>query len=101
MNQAQGYICTLSLKPLSHLPPHQIPLSYDRAPDLNSLHHTVKVHWLPNFTYGDVCFNSTLSIHPISPLFVYKSVVCVCISTAALQIGSLVSTIFLGFIYMC
>ena len=65
--QHESAIGALSLEPPSNLPPHQTPPSYDRAPDLNSLYHTVNVHRLSDFTYGDVCFNTTLSICPMSP----------------------------------
>ena len=42
------------------------------------------------FTYGNVCFSATLSVYTTLsfPLWVHKSVLCVCISFAVLHIGS-------------
>ena len=47
-------IYPLPLDPPYHLPLHPNPLDCPRAKDLSSLHHTVKSHWLLNFTYSDV-----------------------------------------------
>ena len=56
----------LPLEPPSHLPLHPNTLGCPRARDLSSLHHTVKSHWLLNFTYGSVHVSMLLS-HFISP----------------------------------
>ena len=65
------------------------PLGCHGAPDLSSLHHN-KFPLAIYFTYGNVCFHVTLSIRlTLSfPHCVHNTVLYVCISIAALQIGS-------------
>ena len=77
--------------PWSFLPQlHLTPLGYQRAPDLSSLHDTTKSHWLSILHMAMCIFHGPLSVHPTlsHPHCVRKSVFCVCISVAALQIGS-------------
>jgi len=59
----------------THLRPTSHPISpsgYHRAPDLNSLYHTVSFHWLSNFTYGNVYVSILLSV-PYSLLYCHIS----------------------------
>ena len=62
MNQSWIYICLLLLEPLSHVLPHLPTLpGCHRAPDLSSLCHIANLHWLSNFTYGNVYVSLLLS----------------------------------------
>ena len=85
-------IYPFSLEPLSHLPPHPTPLDCHRAPDLSSLHHTANLHWLSNFTYGNVCVSMLVCqfIPPSPSPTVSVPYVYICI--AAQQIGSSVQS---------
>ena len=68
MNQTEVYVCPLPLEPPSHLPPQPTPLVCLRALELNSLNHTENLHWLSNFTYGNVYISMLLSQYiPPSP----------------------------------
>ena len=95
--------CPLPLAPPSCLlPPFPTLLGCDRA--------SVWVPWciqhipIGCFTYGNVymllCYSLHLS-HPLLPLHttrVHKSVLCVCMSVAALQIGSSVLSFYIPYI---
>ena len=73
------------------LPPNPVPLGCLRSPDLRSLHHIANFHWLPNFAYIILYMLQWYSLnlsHHFLPHCVQKSVLYVCISTAALQTGS-------------
>ena len=96
VNQPQGYMCPLPLEPPSHLPFHPSPFRLSVAE--NWIERPVSHSKFPlavYFTYS-IYFHATLSIRPslFFPHHFHKSVLCVCISTDALQIGS-ISTIFL------
>ena len=85
---SHGCTCPLLPELHSHLQPHPTPLGFHRAPSLCSLRHIADSHWLA-ILHMLVCFHVTLSVQALSfPDCVHKSVLCVCISTAAQQIGS-------------
>ena len=74
----------------SHFPPHLIPLSCPRAPALSALLHALNVHWLSVLhmvIYMFQCYSLKLS-HPSFLYIVQKSVLYICVSFAALHIGS-------------
>ena len=48
-----------------HLPPHPTPLGCHRASDFSFLHRRADFHLVPNFIYGNVCFNAVLTTGPI------------------------------------
>ena len=78
-----------TLESPSHFPPHPTPLGSHRAPDLSSLCYTADFHWLSNFTHGNVYVSKLLTCPTLSfPYSAHKSVLCVCISIAALQTGT-------------
>ena len=84
MNQTLVYICPLTVEPLSHLSPHLTPLggySPFEFPEIYS-----KFPLAIYFTYGNVSFHVTLSIHLTlsSPLPMSISLFSVCFSIAAL-----------------
>ena len=80
------------------LPIPSYPLGYYRVPNLSFVHHTVNFYWLSNFTYGSVYISIYSLNHPTVFFPVHKSILYVCVSTAALQ--RFISTIFLDSIYM-
>ena len=45
MNQPRVYMCSPHPKPLSHLPPHSIPLGCPSAPALSALFHALNLDW--------------------------------------------------------
>ena len=45
MNQPWVHMCPHDPEPLSHLPPHSIPLGCPRAPALSALLHALNLHW--------------------------------------------------------
>ena len=70
-----------------HLPPRPTPLGWHRASACDSLCHMA----IPtgDVTYSTVCFNTTHANHSTFsfPYCIQKSVLYICISFAALQIG--------------
>ena len=68
------------------------PSRLSQSPGLSSLHHIATPAGSLFYMWWCVCFHAALSIHPTLsfPHCVHKSVLYVCISTAALQIGSAV-----------
>ena len=60
------YISSLALQPSSHLSRNPNLLGCHRALDLSSLSHTMGLHWLSNFPYGNACFKATLLVCPMS-----------------------------------
>ena len=76
----------LNLPPISH-PSHPSRLSQKTR--LSSLCNTANFHWLPILHMVIIHFHATLSIHPILSfsLCVLKSILYVCVSIAALQVG--------------
>ena len=74
----------------SHLPPHPIPLGCPRALALGALFHALNLHWssiLPMVIYMFRCY-SLKSSHPAFSHGVHKSALYICVSFAALHIGS-------------
>ena len=72
-------------EPPSHLPPYPIPLGCPRAPALDALLYVLNLHWssiLHMVMYMFQCY-SIKSSHPYQ-----KSVLYVCVSFAALHVGS-------------
>ena len=75
----------------SHVPSHPIPLGCLRAPALGALLHASNLLWssiLHMAIYMFQCF-SLISSHPCLSHIVQKSVLYICVSSAALHIGSL------------
>ena len=86
MNQPQVYMCPLPPEPPSRLLPHHTPLGcHERWAELSVSHS--KFPLLVCFTYGDV-YVSILSVRPSISFPPTVSVLCVCVSIAALQMGS-------------
>ena len=71
------------------LPPlHPTPSRVSRSTELSSLCYIAASHWL-FYTRECIYVNATLSIHPPSfPHCVHVSVLYMCVSVPALQIGS-------------
>ena len=66
MNQSQGCMCLPHPEPLSHLPPHPIPLDCPRALSLGALLHALNLYWpsiLHRVMYMFQCY-SLKSSHP-------------------------------------
>ena len=88
----------LNLLPTSlPTPPHQMGTQFEFPESFS------EVPLALYFTYGNVCFHITLSIHPTlsflgHPSHVHKSVLYVCVSTAALQIISSVPSFQIPYI---
>ena len=106
MNQPQVYICPLPLEPPFHFPPRLTPLGCHRVLTLSSLCHRADFHWLSHFTFGYVYVSVLLSQFTItspfsvsSPHLPWPQVTSLCISTAALQIGSSVPSFQIP--YLC
>ena len=59
-----GFTCVPHPEPLSHLPPHPIPLGHPSAPGLRTylMHQTWTGDLFHNWYY--TCFNAILSYHP-------------------------------------
>ena len=88
MNQPQVYMSAPSWTSLPlPTPSHLSRLSPSTV--LSSLHHTANSHWLP-ILHTVMYVSTTLPICPFLPFphWVHKSVLYVCISIVALQIGS-------------
>ena len=84
---------------LVNLPPTFHPSHISRSlqsPSLSYLRHTASPHWLSIYIWQCICFHATLPISPILSFLplpcVHKSVLYVYIFTAALKIGSSVSS---------
>ena len=63
------HICSLPLKPPSHLSPHPTFLGCHRAPALGFLHHTANSHWLSTaymviYTFQCYCLKSSHLLPP-------------------------------------
>ena len=88
---AIGYTYAPSLLNLPRTSDPTVPLSgCHRTPGLNSLHHKANSHWLAILNmvmYMFQCHSFNPS-HPLLPTLGPQCVLYVCISTAALQIGS-------------
>ena len=81
-NQLYVYICPLPPTPPTH------PARVSRRTELSSLCYIAASHWL-FYTRECIYVNATLSIHPPSfPHCVHVSVLYMCVSVPALQIGS-------------
>ena len=73
-----------------HLPPHPIPLGCPRAPALSALFHALNLHWssiLNMVIHMFQCF-SLKSSYPCPLPHSQKSILYICVSFAALHIGS-------------
>ena len=92
------YISSLwNLPPTSHpIPPLQ---GCHRAPDVSSLFHTADSHWL-SILHMVMYFNAALPVRPTLsfPYCVHKSVLYVCVSVTALQIGSSAPSLYIPYI---
>ena len=99
LNQPQVYICALPLEPPPS--PHSSRLS--QSPNWGSLRHIAHSHWL--FYIWQYILSMLLSpFSPPSPALphVHKSALHVCLSIAALQIGSSVSSFWIPYMeYIC
>ena len=86
---SHGFTCVPHPEPLSHLPPHPIPLGLPSAPAPNTclMHPT----WTGDLfhTWKYICFNAILSGHPTLAFShrVQKSVLYICVSFSVLNIG--------------
>ena len=91
MNQLYAYVYPLLFELPSYPALHSHPLRSSQSPELSSL----CLQQLPTgylfYTWKRIYFNAPLSIHPTLafPLCVYKSLLYICVSTPALQLGSL------------
>ena len=91
MNQLYAYVYPLLVELPSYPALHSHPLRSSQSPELSSL----CLQQLPTgylfYTWKHIYFNAPLSIHPTLafPLCVYKSLLYICVSTPALQLGSL------------
>jgi len=101
MNQPYVYIYSLSFEAPSCLPPHPTCPGWYRAP--------VWVSWATQqipigylFTFGNVSFHVTLSIHlTLSPFSPCPYVYSLCLFLHCCPVNKFFSTIFLDSIYMC
>ena len=101
MNWPQVYMCPLHPEHPSHLHPHTIPSGCHRALALGALLHTSNSHWLSiSHMLMYICFSAILSNHPtlFFSYWVQKSVLYVCVSFAALYIGSSVPSFQIPYI---
>ena len=91
---SHGFSCAPSiLNPHSHLPPHPVPPGCHRILVLGTLYHISNLHWLSVLHMVMCMFNATLSNHPtLSSHRVQKSILYVCVTFAALNVGSSVSS---------
>ena len=83
-------------EPPSHLPPHPISLGCPRAPALRALLHASNLHWSSILHMVIYMLNAILSNHPTFAFShrVQKPVPYICVSFAALHIGSLLLSKF-------
>ena len=77
-------------EPPSTLPPHPIPLGCPRTPALSVLLHGLNLHWSSVLHIVIYLFQCYSLIHPTLAFsqIVQKSVLYICVSFAALHIGS-------------
>ena len=68
-------MCSLPLEPLSHFPPHPIPLGCQRAPGLNFLCHIANSHWVP-ISHIVMCMFQYYSLYLSHPLLLLYPQVC-------------------------
>ena len=61
---SHGFTCVPHPEPLSHLPPHLIPLGHPSTPALSTLSHTLNLDWWFVSYMIIACFNVILSDHP-------------------------------------
>ena len=91
MNQPQVYMCPPQPEPPFYLPPHPVPLGHCWAPALCALLHVLNLHW-SSILYMVMYMFCILSNHPTLAFscWVQKSVLYIYISSAALNVGSLI-----------
>ena len=91
MNQPWVNMCPPPPEPHSHIPPHSIPLGCPRAPALGALLQASNLHWSSRLHMFQ-CY-SFKSSHPrLLPLSAK-----VCVSFAALQVGSSVPSFWVPY----
>ena len=84
-----GCTCVPHPEPLSHLPPHPIPLGHPSAPALSTLSHVSSLDWQFVSHMIFTCFNAILLYHPALALShrVQKTVQYICVSFAVCHTG--------------
>ena len=99
MNQPQVYTCPPHSKLPFYLPPHPVPLGHCWAPALGALLHVLNLHW-SSILYMVMYMFCILSNHPTLTFshWVQKSVLYICISFAALHVGSLIPSFYIPYI---
>ena len=98
---ATGIHVSPHAEPLSHLPPHPIPLGCPRAPDLGALLHALKLYW--SFILHVVMYLlqwcSLKPSHPCLLLLSPKSALHMCLLCC--PACWIIGTVFLNSIYVC
>ena len=103
---SHGCTCVLHPEPLSHLPPHPIPLGHPSAPSLNALSHALNLDWLSvshKIIYMFQC-HSLKSSHPHllpqSPKDRSIHLCLFCCLTCRVVITIFLNSIYMEFIYI-
>ena len=103
MNQPQVYICPLPREPPSQLPAFPAPLGCYRAlfefPESYS-RFPLAICFTDGTVYASIQLSPFIPLSPSSSWPCPKSVLHVCISTAALQIGSSVPSFQISYTYV-
>ena len=97
---SNGCTCVPHPEVPSQLPPYPIPPGHPSALALNILSHASNLDWLsisPMEIYMFQCY-SLKSSHPFLLLQIQKSVLYICVSYAALQVGLLVLSFWIPYI---